>query len=60
MKCQAYVLSRQQRRAYIEMLSNTTIAQAYIKRFLAMHWYRKIREKKDGLVNHINTIDDMI
>jgi hypothetical protein len=42
------------------MLSNTTIAQAYIKRFLAMHWYRKIREKKDGLVNHINTIDDMI
>ena len=36
------------------------MAQAYIKRFLAMLWYKKIKQKKDGLVNHIQNIDEMI
>ena len=39
MKAQANVLTRQFRRAYLEMLANTNKAQAYIKRHLAMVWY---------------------
>ena len=42
------------------MLANSNMAQAYIKRFLAMLWYKKIKQKKDGLVNHIQNIDQMI
>lgn len=34
-KMQANVLTRQYRRAYLEMLRNTNQAQAYIKRLLA-------------------------
>jgi hypothetical protein len=25
-----------------------------------MQWYKRVREKKQGLVNHMNTIDEMI
>ena len=60
MKCQANVLSRQFRRAYLEMLASTQTGQSYIKRFLAMLWYKRIKESKDNLENHIENINDMI
>jgi vacuolar-type H+-ATPase subunit D/Vma8 len=60
MKCQANVLTRQFRRAYLEMTGNTNKAQAYIKRLLAMVWYQKIKTQKDTLEHHIEKINDMI
>lgn len=60
MKAQANVLTRQFRRAYLEMLANTNKAQAYIKRHLAMVWYQKIKNQKDTLEHHITKINDMI
>ena len=60
MKCQALVLTRQMRRAYLEMVSNTSVAQAYIKRYLAMLWYKRIKDSKDNLENHIDNINEMI
>lgn len=60
MKCQANVLTRQFRRAYLEMQRNTSKAQAFIKRFLAMLWYKRIKGQKDQLENHIENINEMI
>ncbi len=60
MKCQANVLTRQYRRAYLKMKSDVVTAQQYIKRFHAMLWYKRIRESKDNLENHIESINDMI
>lgn len=42
------------------MKSDVSTAQQYIKRFLAMLWYKRIKESKDNLENHIETINDMI
>lgn len=42
------------------MNHNTQIAQAYIKRLLAMTWYRGIKNQKDNLENHISNINHMI
>jgi len=42
------------------MQKNTQIAQAYIKRFLAMLWFKRIRESKENLENHIENINTMI
>jgi hypothetical protein len=42
------------------MQKNTQVAQAYIKRFLAMLWYKRIRESKENLENHIENINTMI
>jgi hypothetical protein len=42
------------------MVSNTLTAQAYIKRFLAMLWYKRIKESKDNLENHIENINELI
>jgi len=60
MKCQANVLTRQYRRAYLKMRSDVLIAQQYIKRFHAMLWYKRIKESKEHLENHIESINEMI
>ena len=60
MKCQANVLTRQYRRAYLKMRSDVIIAQQYIKRFHAMLWYKRIKESKESLENHIESINEMI
>ena len=60
MKCQANVLTRQQRRAYLKMRSDVLVAQQYIKRFMSMVWYQKIKQSKDGLETHIEQINEMI
>ena len=60
MKCQANVHTRQYRRAYLNMLADTNKAQAYIKRLLAVVWYRRIKQQKDNLQNHIEKIDNMV
>jgi hypothetical protein len=57
---QANILTRQYRRVYLDMQKNTQVAQAYIKRFLAMLWYKRIRESKENLENHIENINTMI
>ena len=53
MKCQANVLTRQARRAYLKLRSDVLVAQQYIKRFHAMLWYKRIKESKEGLETHI-------
>ena len=60
MKCQANVLTRQYRRAYLKMRSDVLTSQQYIKRFLAMLWYKRIKESKENLESHIENINDMI
>jgi len=57
---QANVLTKQYRRVYLDMSTNTQVAQSYIKRFLAMLWYKRIKESKDNLENHIENINTMI
>lgn len=42
------------------MKSDVTIAQEYIKRFHAMLWYKRIKESKESLENHIESINQMI
>jgi len=32
----------------------------YVKRFLAMVWYRKIKDSREQLENHISNIQEMI
>lgn len=54
------MLTRQFRRAYLEMLANTNRAQAYVKRALAMAWFQKIKSQKDSLEQHIEQINSMI
>ena len=60
MKMQANVLTRQYRRAYLEMLQNTLMAQAYIKRMAAMQWYQSVKKSKDQLESHVNNINAAI
>lgn len=42
------------------MRSDVLVAESYIKRFLAMLWYKRIKESKENLENHIESINDMI
>ena len=42
------------------MIANTLTAQAYIKRYLAMLWFKNIKESKDTLENHIGSINEAI
>jgi hypothetical protein len=51
MKAQANVLTRQQRRAFLKLKQDTTMAQAYIKRYLAMAWYLRVRNQNESLSN---------
>lgn len=60
MKMQANVLTRQYRRAYLEMIKNTQKSQAYIKRLLAMLWFKRIKESKNNLEDHIGNINNLI
>lgn len=42
------------------MRSDVSRGQQYIKRFLAMLWYKRIKDSKDNLEDHIENINDMI
>lgn len=59
-KLQANILSRNYHRCFKDMKKKTQVAQAFIKRFLAMLWYRRIRESKDNLESHVENINQMI
>jgi len=48
-KAQAYVLQRQQRRAYLKLKQDTLRLQAYSKRYIAMSWYQKVKDQKQNL-----------
>ena len=60
MKCQANVLARQNRRAYLKLKQDATLAQAYIKRYLAMSWYARIRDQNQNLNNALKDINATI
>jgi hypothetical protein len=42
------------------MRSDVLVAQQYIKRFLSMIWYQRIKSSKEGLETHIEQINEMI
>jgi hypothetical protein len=60
MKMQANVLTRQTRRAFVLLKGNAELAQAFIKRFLAMQWFKRMRESKESLEYHVGSINNLI
>ena len=60
MKCQANVLTRQFQRAYQKMRRDVVTCECYIKRYLAMAWYKKVRDHKQMLEDEANRISQMI
>lgn len=39
---------------------NAELAQAFIKRFLAMQWFKRMRESKESLEYHVGSINNLI
>ena len=60
MRCQANVLARQMRRAYLKMKIDTVMAQAMIRRYLAMSWYHQLKKKRFELESDLENINSMI
>lgn len=60
MKCQANVLTRQMTRAFQKMRLDVMMAQAFIRRYLAVKWFKQIKVQKVDLENHMENINDMI
>lgn len=60
MKAQAHVLARQQRRAFLKLKQDNSLAKQYIMRYLAMQWYKRIRNKNNELNQALLTINDTI
>jgi len=60
MRCQANVLARQSRRAYTKMKIDTMMAQAMIRRYLAMSWYHQLKKKRFELESDLENINSMI
>lgn len=60
MKVQANVLTRQNRRAYLKLKIDTAKVQAYIKRYLAMSWYARVRDQNEALSNNLRQINQAI
>lgn len=42
------------------MRSDVVISQCYIKRFLAMAWYTRLKDQKQNLETNIAAIQEMI
>lgn len=59
-KAQAYVLQRQQRRAYLKLKQDALRLQAYIKRYIAMSWYQKVKDQKQNLGQALQQINETI
>ena len=60
MRCQANVLARQMKRAYTKMKIDTVMAQAMIRRYLAMSWYHQLKKKRFELERDLENINSMI
>ena len=60
MKCQANILARQVRRAFLKMRNDSQNCQCYIRRFLALSWFQKLRSQKSELDNQMMNINKMI
>jgi hypothetical protein len=60
LQCQANVICRQCRRAYLKMKSDTVKVEAYIRRYLAMTWYNRIKTMRQNLENNVENITEMI
>ena len=60
MKLQANVLTRQMRRAFLKMKIDTMMAQAFIRRYLAMSWFHQLKKQKYELESNLENINSMI
>lgn len=60
MKCQANVLTRQFRTAFLNTKSHVTSAQMFIKRYLAMKWFKNLQNKKKQLDENLDQINFLI
>lgn len=60
MVCQANVLCRQERRAYLKMKLDVTMVQAYLRRYLAVAWFNRIRAKRAEIENNLESISELI
>ena len=60
MRCQANVLTRQISRAYQKMRLDVMMAQAFIRRYLAIKWFKQIKNQKSELENHMESINELI
>mmetsp|Transcript_19452 Transcript_19452/g.22085 ORF Transcript_19452/g.22085 Transcript_19452/m.22085 type:complete len:743 (-) Transcript_19452:269-2497(-) len=60
MRCQANVLSRQVRRAFQKMKADTISCQEYLRRYLAVMWFAKIKVKQRNLETNVEDINNWI
>ena len=44
----------------MKLRQDTTLAQAYIKRYLAMSWITRVKDKNDNLNKFLTQINDKI
>lgn len=59
MRCQANVLARQGRRAYLKYRADMVKCQAFIRRALAMKWYNKVKSNRRSLENMLGQIQTL-
>ncbi|GIQ86879.1 hypothetical protein KIPB_008809 [Kipferlia bialata] len=59
-KCQALVISRQTRQAYLRFRANVIIAQSYVRRYLARQWYRKVQVRRRDMEAKLLAIQTMV
>eukprot|EP00743_Colponemidia_sp_Colp-15_P000897 GILK01000990.1.p1 GENE.GILK01000990.1~~GILK01000990.1.p1 ORF type:complete len:735 (+),score=112.26 GILK01000990.1:55-2205(+) len=60
MRCQANVLARQNRRAFLKMKEDVETAQALIRRCLSMRWYHQLSSQKAHLEASLSSISNAI
>jgi len=60
MRCQANVLCRQGRRAYLNYRADVIICQAAVRRFLAIRWFARIKSQRAALEGRLANIQAAI
>ena len=60
MRCQANILTRQTNRAFKKMRLDVMMAQAFVRRYLAIRWFKKIKHQKVELESHMDNINELI
>jgi len=60
MRCQANVLTKQFRKAFLNTRENVVTCQMFIKRNLAMKWFNNLRNKKRKLDDNLAQINQLI
>ena len=60
LRCQANALTKQFRKAFLNTKSHVTTCQMFIKRYLAMSWFKTLKNKKQQLEDNLNQISYLI